>query len=83
METFVTIKMTEQEYAAYKEQQAALEKDHVKIETILHDSEKLAQMVVKEMKRIFDGARLGGYTAQVLHDKAELLLDKLSKDGKQ
>lgn len=77
METFITIKMTENEYSEYKERQAALEKDHVKIEAILHDSEKLAQMVEKEMKRIFDGARIGGRAAQLLSDKAELLLNKL------
>ncbi|MDE7182595.1 MAG: hypothetical protein K2O41_06180 [Clostridia bacterium] len=82
METYVTIKMTENEYADYVERQATLEKDHVKIEAILHDSEKLAQMVEKEMNRISDGARIGGHAAQLLYTKAQELLIKLDTVSK-
>ncbi len=75
MQTMVTITMTLEEYAAYKELQAVHDKEHNELEAIRHDCKTLAQMVCRALKEIESGltVHLGMYTATKIYDYAERL----------
>ncbi|MDE6868322.1 MAG: hypothetical protein K2J83_04180 [Clostridia bacterium] len=76
METFITIKMTEREYATYKEQQAAIVKAARLAKEIQEDCVQFAQMVYNDLKKVLDGDKvhLGLRTVNLLLDNAEKLL---------
>ena len=80
MKTLITITMTEQEYAAYKELQAAIAKTAAEKEAIQNDCGKLAQMVCYALRGILNGApRIGMRSATLLYDKAEEIIRKYGK----
>lgn len=75
MQTMVTITMTLEEYAAYKELQAVHDKEHAELEALQHDCKTLAQMVCRAFKELENGraVHIGMYTATKLYDYAERL----------
>ena len=81
METLITISMTLEEYAAYKERHTDFEKEHAEREAIQHDCEILAKMVCREVGAILDGKkpRLGLCAANLIYNKAEAILNHLQE----
>lgn len=81
LETNVTITMTLEEYAAYKEQRADFKKEYAEREVIQHDCEILAKMVCREVGAILDGkkTRLGLCAANLIYNKAEAILNHLQE----
>ncbi|MDE5943800.1 MAG: hypothetical protein K2H30_06315 [Clostridia bacterium] len=81
MKTFITIKMTEQEFTEYKEQQTAIVKAArlaAEKKEIQEDFVEFAQTVYEELNKVLDGnkAHLGLRTTTLLVNTAEELLER-------